>query len=39
MIERTFNQRDGIFDPSLLVQLEDGGDSLLAFFNFVVNGN
>lgn len=33
------NRQDGIFDPSLLVQLEDRGDFLLAFFSFIVNGN
>ena len=30
------NQRDGIFTPSMIVQLEDRGDYLLAHFNFVV---
>jgi protocatechuate 3,4-dioxygenase beta subunit len=30
------NQQDGIFDPSLIVQIEDKGDYLLAYFNFVV---
>lgn len=33
------NQSDGIFDASLLMQIEDRGGFLLAFFNFVVNGN
>lgn len=30
------NQQDGIFNPALIVQLEDRGDYLLATFNFVV---
>lgn len=30
------NQQDGIFDSSLVVQIEDGGNYLLAYFNFVV---
>ena len=30
------NQGDGIFEPTLIVQLEDRGDYLLAYFNFVV---
>jgi len=30
------NQQDGIFAPSLIVQLEDRGDYLLAYFNFIV---
>ncbi len=33
------NQQDGIFDLSLLVQLEDRGGFLLATFDFIVNGN
>jgi protocatechuate 3,4-dioxygenase beta subunit len=30
------NQQDGIFDPSLIVTLEERGDYILAYFNFVV---
>ena len=30
------NTRDGIFDPSLIVQIEERPDYLLAYFNFVI---
>jgi len=30
------NQQDGIFDPSLIMQIDDKGEYLLANFNFVV---
>lgn len=30
------NQRDGIFDPALILTLEDRGDHLVGYFNFVI---
>jgi protocatechuate 3,4-dioxygenase beta subunit len=30
------NQRDGIFDPALIMEIEDRGDYLIGYYNFVV---
>jgi len=30
------NQSDGIFDPSLIIQIEDKGNFLIGYYNFVV---